>query len=95
MKFIQKHSIIIICILVGLLTLTKCSSCSQKRSFEFEKASMSQSIDSIKTINVQLCDSIKVLNTKIESLKELNKSTKESLDHSRNTNNTLIKKLKK
>lgn len=56
---------------------------------------MSQSIDSIKTINVQLCDSIKVLNTKIESLKELNKSTKESLDHSRNTNNTLIKKLKK
>jgi len=95
MNLVRKHSIIIICILIGLLALTKCSSCSQKRSFGFERVAMSQSLDSIKSINVQLNDSIKVLNTKVESLKELNKTTKESLDHSRNTNNNLIKKLKK
>lgn len=100
MKYIKKYSIAIICALTFLLACKSCQSCSRGRALEFERAQHVQVVDSLNTtingINVDLQlsnDSIKILNTEINALKEMNGMMQGSLDHARQTNNSLVRSI--
>ena len=100
MKYIKKYSIAIICALTFLLACKSCQSCSRGRALDYEKARHERVIDSLNTViidlgtNLQLSnDSIKILNTEITALKEMNGMMQGSLDHVRQTNNSLVRSI--
>lgn len=100
MKFLKKYSVAIICSLVFLLACKSCQSCSRGRALEYERVQHEQVIDSlnvtIRAINTDLQlsnDSIKILNTEINALKEMNGMMQGSLDHARQTNNSLVRSI--
>lgn len=100
MKYIKKYSIAIICALILLLTGKSCQSCSRGRALDYERVQHEQVVDSLKqvtrTLNADLQlsnDSIKLLNTEISALKEMNGMMQGSLDHARQTNNSLVRSI--
>lgn len=100
MKFIRKYSIVIICALVFLFACKSCQSCSRSRTLDFERTQTKHVVDSLNSIirvlnaDVQISnDSIKILNTEINALKEMNGMMQGSLDHARQTNNSLVRSI--
>lgn len=102
MKYIKRYSIAIICALIVLLAGKSCQSCSRARQLEYTKTEYVAETDSLKSViatrNMQLLtaqDSIKVLNTEINSLKEMRGMMESSLEHSRQTNRSLVNQISK
>lgn len=100
MNFIKKYCFIIICLLAVLFAGKSCQSCSRGRALDYERTQHEHVVDSLKStiheLNVdrQLSDdSIKLLNTEISALKEMNGMMQGSLDHARQTNNSLVRSM--
>lgn len=93
MKYIKKYSIAIICALILLLAGKSCQSCSRERIIGYQKNHYEQVVDSLKTDLQTANDSIKILNTEIIALKEMNGVVQESLNHARQTNNSLVRSI--
>lgn len=98
MKYIKKYSIAIICVLILLLAGKSCQSCSRGRALQYERIQHELVVDSIQTAYAGITtdlqsanDSIKILNTEISALKEMNGMMQGSLDHARQTNNSLVR----
>lgn len=100
MNFIKKYCFTIICVLVILFAGKSCQSCSRGRTLDYERVQHEQVVDSLKhvtqTLNADLQlsnDSIKLLNAEISALKEMNGMMQGSLDHARQTNNSLVRSI--
>lgn len=101
METIKKHSTIIICWLVLLLAGKSCQSCSRANQIEYNKAQYAQvedslvrKITSLENDLLRANDSIKLLNSDLKSLQELNNIALHSLEHTQQTNKTLVNQLK-
>lgn len=95
--FINRHSNIILIILISLFLLKNCQSCNRQRTIEFNKYNYELVTDSLKYINNQykiqnqlLKDSIGMYRIEIEQLNDKIDILKGSNKHYQQTNRILI-----
>lgn len=101
MNFIKKHQILLLCALFVLFLGKSCQSCSRGRQIKFNAIEHTQTVDSLQSVIVakdkQLVlaeDSIKLLNAELKSLQKINGIVTSSLEHTQQTNKSLVNQLK-
>lgn len=101
-KFLKKHFIIVIGILVFLLMLKSCQSCTRKNTIEFNKTTYENQLDSLKALNDSLLfimvnqhDSIERLSLDVKYLNNLVNELKNDKSYLKSTNIKLNNNIKK
>lgn len=101
MNWIKKHSTAIIIVLVVLLGMKSCQSCSRARQIEYNTVQYEMRIDSMSQHNNiymnkcrQLSDTVSMLRMEIQSLNKQLGRTEEYLQSSQRLNNNLVNTIK-
>ena len=95
--FIKKYYKIIICVLLGILLLKNCQTCSKQRTIEYNQYNYEMCLDSLSNINdyykleiSNLKDSISKYKIQVESLNEKVEMLKNSNKYYQQTNRILV-----